>query len=204
MYKAIVTKFLAVTLVATFVATFVITLGAWINSSPLVVNSEEISRNARGELTYKDKLFTGEVVSYHTPEQLASSDQYVDGRRQGYSIHWFENGIKASEIYYERGRREGFARSWWSGGTLKSKTFYIDGKKEGEVWSWYQSGAKYKRTHFSQGRPTGIQQAWRENGDLFSNFEYKNGRVYGLNKADTCMGVKNEVLSSSYYKDQSS
>lgn len=194
----------AIVLALTVVATLATTLSAWMVLNPVVVNSTEVSRNPQGELIYEGKLFTGEVISYHAPEQPASSDQYVDGRRRGYSRHWFANGLKASEMYYEGGRREGLAQSWWSSGTLKSKTFYIDGKKEGEVWSWYQSGAKYKRTHFSQGRPTGIQQAWRENGDLFANFEYKSGRVYGLNKADTCMGVKNEVLSPNYYKDQGS
>ena len=197
-------KFFLATFLALIVAALAATFGAWIDSDPQVVNAKEISRNARGELIYHGKLFTGEVVSYHTPKQIASSDQYVDGRRQGYAKYWFENGVKASEIYYEGGRREGLAQFWWLNGTLKTETFYIRGKKEGEVWSWYQSGAKYKRANFSQGRPTGIQQAWRENGDLFANFEYKNGRVYGLNKADTCMGVKNEKLSSSYYKDQGS
>lgn len=197
-------NFFVATFLALIVAALAVTFGAWIDSGPQVVNAKEISRNARGELIYQGKLFTGEVVSYHMPEQLASSDQYVDGRRQGYARHWFGNGMKASEIFYEAGWREGVARLWWSNGTLKAETFYIRGKKEGEVWSWYQSGAKYKRTNFTQGRPTGMQQAWRENGDLFANFEYKNGRVYGLNKADTCMGVKNEVLSSNYYKDQGS
>ncbi len=176
----------------------------WTNSSLLVVDSTHISLNAKGERIYKGELFTGEAISYHGHKQPASSDQFVDGRRHGYSKRWFENGVLASEIYYQSSRREGFARFWWSNGTLKSESFYINGKKDGEARSWYHNGNKFKRSNFSLGRPTGLQQAWRENGDLFSNFEYKNGRVYGLNKADTCMGVKDEVLSPGYYEDQSS
>jgi antitoxin component YwqK of YwqJK toxin-antitoxin module len=169
---------------------------------PLIVDKSEISINKKGQRVYQNQPFTGEMVSYHAAGKLATADQFINGRRQGYAKKWFEDGVLGFESHYVSGFREGTTRSWWFNGNARSETFFVKGKSEGVGWHWYRSGAKFKRYNTLAGKPVGLQQAWRKNGTLFSNFEYKNGRIYGLRKANNCVGLENEVISPDYYASQ--
>ncbi|MFT2089533.1 toxin-antitoxin system YwqK family antitoxin [Paraglaciecola sp. 2405UD69-4] len=162
----------------------------------------DVSINKQGQRVYQNKPFTGVMVSYFDSGQLATADEFVNGRRQGFAKKWFTNGKLAYHANYNHGQRDGFSRSWWVNGKRRSEFFYITGKPEGVAWRWYRSGAKFKRFNYKMGKPAGLQQAWRENGKLSSNFEYKNGRTYGLKKANSCVGLENEVISPGYYQAQ--
>ena len=169
---------------------------------PLVVDDAEVSISLSGERIYKGKALTGEAVSYHANGLLATSNSFVEGRRQGFSRQWFENGILGYEAFYEAEKRQGIVRSWWSNGNQRSQESFVDGLLEGEGWHWYSDGAKFKKSNHLAGKPTGIQQAWRQNGELFSNYEYRNGRVFGLKKANSCIGLEDEQISLEYYDEQ--
>lgn len=172
--------------------------------SPSVVDKSEISINQKGERVYQNKPFTGEVVSYNSSGQLLRSDHFLNGRRQGAARRWFADGLLSYEANYVNGIREGAEKSWWFNGNPRSETHFVGGKADGAAWNWYRSGKKFKKFNYTAGLPTGLQQGWRRNGQLFTNFEYKNGRIYGLRKSNTCVGLKNEAISLSYYKEQSS
>lgn len=181
----------------------VICISVWMHlQGPLKVDKSEISINKQGQRVYQNQPFTGEMLSYHASGALASADQFVNGRRQGYAKKWFADGVLGYESYYVSGVREGTTRSWWFNGNLRSETNFVEGKSEGIAWRWYRSGAKFKRFNTEAGKPVGLQQAWRKNGTLYSNFEYKNGRIYGLRKANNCVGLEDEVISPDYYASQ--
>lgn len=185
------------------VALAVIFVSVWKgHHGPLIVDKSEISINKKGQRVYQNQPFTGEMVSYHAPDKLATADQFVNGRRYGYARKWFADGLLGYESHYVSGVREGITRTWWFNGNPRSETFFVKGQSEGVAWHWYRSGAKFKRYHTIAGKPVGLQQAWRKNGTLFSNFEYKNGRIYGLRKANNCVGLENEVISPDYYASQ--
>ncbi|GEA09823.1 toxin-antitoxin system YwqK family antitoxin [Alteromonas sp. KUL49] len=166
------------------------------------VHGSEITLNNSGLRTYDAKLFTGQVVTYYPNGQLASLDEFADGRRHGIAQKWFRDGVLSFESNYRKGVREGYTQSWWYNGNIRSSTFFEAGKAQGEAWSWYRNGNKFKRYNFVDGQPSGIQQAWRLNGKLFSNFEYKNGRIFGLRKSNTCVGLEDENISLDYYRNQ--
>lgn len=177
------------------------TIEFW-SSSQLTIDKSEISMNQKGQRVYQNKPFTGEMVSYHDSGKVATADQFVNGRRQGYAKKWFANGLLGYESFYAAGVRDGTTKTWWFNTNLRSHFFYVKGKTEGEGKRWYRSGAKFKKFSYHAGKPIGLQQAWRENGKLFSNFEYKNGRIYGLRKANNCVGLKDEVITPEYYQTQ--
>lgn len=174
----------------------------FISPAQLVIGKSEISINQQGQRVYQNKPFTGEMLSYHDSGKVATADQFVNGRRQGYSKKWFANGLLGYESFYAAGVRDGVTKTWWSNSNLRSDFFYVKGKTEGVGKRWYRSGAKFKKFNYHAGKPIGLQQAWRENGKLFSNFEYKNGRIYGLRKANNCVGLKDEVITPGYYQLQ--
>jgi hypothetical protein len=181
----------------------VVSVFAWAQlQKPLVVEDAEVSISLSGERIYQGKPLTGEAVTFHANGQLATSDQFVEGRRNGYARSWFENGVMGYEAHYYAELKDGISRTWWSNGTQRSEVVFADGLQEGEGWYWYRSGAKFKKSNHLAGQPVGIQQAWRENGELFSNFEYKNGRIFGLRKSNTCVGLEDEQISPEYYHEQ--
>lgn len=184
------------------IASVAISATVFLQLGPLVVAKAEVSINKTGERVYHNKIFSGEMRTYHANGQLASAEQFLNGRRQGYSKKWFADGLLGFESNFVSGLREGATRSWWYNGMTRSETFYVAGKSEGVAWHWYRSGAKFKRFNFVAGKSSGLQQGWRENGKLFTNFEYKNGRIYGLRKANSCVGLEDENISADYVKSQ--
>lgn len=172
-------------------------------SQPLVVTAQQTERNVRGEVTLNGNLFTGELIIYDATGGILDRTHYVSGHREGLSRSWFKNGVLGFEAEYVNGRKNGLIRSWWGNGNLRTQEYRKNGRREGEGLSWYPSGALFKKTNHQAGRVAGIQQIWRENGKISSNFEYRNGRRYGLFKSIPCMGVEDEKLSLTYYKEQS-
>ncbi|WP_229333395.1 toxin-antitoxin system YwqK family antitoxin [Glaciecola sp. MH2013] len=170
----------------------------------LYVDKSAITFNERGQRLYKKQPFSGTVYSHHSNGDIATEDQFVNGRREGFARKWFVGGILGYESFYLSNARDGVSRTWWFDGTPRSEFFYVNGKPEGTAWQWYRSGNKFKKFHYKDGKPSGLQQAWRENGKLVSNFEYKNGRIYGLKKANSCVGLEDEQISFDYYKVQAS
>ena len=168
----------------------------------ILIDMSEVSVNASGERVLNDTLLTGSVVSYFDNGSIRSTDDFVDGRRHGYSRKWFDDGVLGYESHYANGVRNGYTRSWWFNGNMRSERFFEAGKPEGEAWAWYRNGSVFKRFNFENGKPVGLQQAWRLNGTLFSNFQYKNGRVFGLKKSNNCVGLEDEQISFGYYRDQ--
>lgn len=186
-------SFVVIILIATYVL---------LAQQAALIDMSEVSVNASGERVFNGDLLTGSVVSYFDNGSIRSIDDFVEGRRHGFSRKWFADGVLGYESRYEKGQRSGYTRSWWFNGNMRSERFFEAGKPEGEAWAWYRNGNVFKRFNFNNGKPVGVQQAWRLNGTLFSNFQYKNGRVFGLKKSNNCVGLEDEQISFDYYRDQ--
>lgn len=157
----------------------------------LVVDPSELTINPANGLRMLDgQPFTGRAEATQHGGQLARSDSFVEGLRDGPSRMWFPSGRLGYEAHFSQGEREGLSRTWWRNGNLRSKTNFVADKQEGEAWVWYSTGEKYKRHHYSHGVATGLQKAWRKNGKLFENFEVRGGRSYGLRNSKICYEVK--------------
>ena len=71
------------------VVTAINTTNEFWSPNQLIIGKSEISINQQGQRVYKNEAFTGEMVSYHGSGKLATADQFVNGRRQGYAKKWF-------------------------------------------------------------------------------------------------------------------
>lgn len=181
---------------------FFATLGHSNNSSENdfsnAIDASLISIDSRtGKRVYQGASFTGDASTFHANGSLARLEQYKNGRRHGFTKHWFNNGTLAYEAYFQIGRRHGMSTSWWDNGNKRSETLYHNDHAEGVAWSWYSNGNKYKKYNYAAGQPIGLQQGWRLNGKLFSNFEYRNGRTYGLRNSNLCVELNDEEIAPS-------
>ncbi|WOJ98212.1 toxin-antitoxin system YwqK family antitoxin [Congregibacter brevis] len=165
----------------------------------LVVDKSLVSiERSTGNRMYQGSIFSGDAVTYHPSGQLATLEQFEDGRWHGRSSRWFESGALSQESFYDRETPTGTHRSWWPNGKLKSQSQYVNGKLDGALLKWYESGEIFKKLNYRDGRTAGLQQAWRENGALFANHEFRNGRVFGLNNSNMCSGLKDEKIAVDY------
>ena len=53
---------------------------------------------------------------------------FKDGKENGVSKLYYENGRLAGEAPYINGIEDGIEKEYWSDGTLRSETTYKDGK----------------------------------------------------------------------------
>ncbi|MEO0574541.1 MAG: toxin-antitoxin system YwqK family antitoxin [Pseudomonadota bacterium] len=164
-------------------------------SQPTTVDATRIViERSTGDRTLDGRAYSGTAITHFPNGDLAKSEQFVDGRREGVLRMWFANGNLAFESRYRKGRRMGATVSWWANGAKRSETYYADDKPDGISWHWYSTGAPYKRYSYAAGQPVGLQKAWRKNGKLYSNFEYRNGRAYGLRNANLCVELNDEQI----------
>ncbi|WOJ92249.1 toxin-antitoxin system YwqK family antitoxin [Congregibacter variabilis] len=177
-------------------------LSAFVGKQPtsgLTVHKSLISiEPSTGNRMYEGSIFSGDAVTYHPSGQMATLEQFKDGRWHGRSSRWFEGGTLSQESFYNRETPTGTHRSWWPNGKLKSRSQYVNGKLNGALLKWYESGEIFKKLNYRDGNTDGLQKAWRENGALFANHEFRNGRVFGLNNSNMCTGLKDEKIAANY------
>src|ERR1041384_6587613 len=77
---------------------------------------------------------------------------------------------------FVNGKKEGESDTWFENGTLQSKRFYFNGEKDGTHYGWYENGAKRFEYNFENGLNTGLHSEWYLNGYLAKKTTYKNGQ----------------------------
>lgn len=149
---------------------------------------------SNGVFLLNDQPYTGTAISRYKNGNNKEIIEYLDGKRHGKFIKYFEHGSISFECFYESGKKHGKCYSWWKNGNLRSETNFKNGIAEGTQKQWYESGAKFKVLYLENGQEKGLQQAWRKNGKLYNNYEAKNGRIFGLKKANLCYELEDEKI----------
>ena len=82
------------------------------------VDIEQTERRIDG-LTYEvdsDTPLSGQVRGFYSRKKKRSEVNFVDGKRDGLSTRWHENGNKQSEETYAAGELNGVVTRWWPNG----------------------------------------------------------------------------------------
>ena len=104
-------------------------------------------------ISYKGVPYTGKMVNYYDKEktQLQIELFLKDGKRNGLTTEYFENG------------------------SLKYKRNYKDEKRDG-LFEWYHdNGQLREKTTFKDGNIDGLLKYYDEDGQLLSKKNYKDG-----------------------------
>ncbi len=149
----------------------------------------------QGELVYyAGSPLSGKVYDLYPDGDTLFTVCYVDGRKDGLYLSWFENGRKAEQRTFVGGRRQGTHKGWWPSGKQKFCYQYDNDLLNGQVKEWYSSGQQYKLMNYSDGYELGMQKFWMADGAIQANYEYRNGRKYGLTGVKNCSNVKDSIL----------
>ena len=115
---------------------------------------------SRGGLVYQkfsDIPFSGVVAG-------KENGQFLEGKRHGKWLIYYDSGQLRYEINYNLGLRDGLYRQFNHHGDLDINGFYEHGEYSGQ-WTYYLDGRIEKRK-YKDSLQTGIWKFWYPNGKL--------------------------------------
>lgn len=103
------------------------------------------SENIKEEnVTYQNGIkYTGKCSVYYDSGELASIQQYIDGKDHGKWIFYYPNGQIETEGNFEMGKRVGKWKYYYQDGQKSQISNYKNGIKNG-VWRVYSEDGKLK------------------------------------------------------------
>ncbi|MGW0841315.1 toxin-antitoxin system YwqK family antitoxin [Streptomyces sp. NPDC002787] len=118
----------------------------------LDIDDPDVDMDYGQRLLYRGVPFTGEVEE-RSRGVVISRDRYVDGRQDGPSHEWNEDGTPRSEGTARQGRPVGISWEWHSNGTLAAeRVFTADGLTMLENREWDEEGRPIRAWRETEGR----------------------------------------------------
>jgi antitoxin component YwqK of YwqJK toxin-antitoxin module len=161
-------------------------------NTPLIkvkANAAAFSHN-QGVLLYENKPFTGIQYLLFANQDTTKVSTYIEGKEQGWSKIWYQDGRLAEERYYEKGKKENTHRAWWPDGKLRFEYNFKNDEHHGEQKDWFPDGKLAEIFHYVNGHEEGQQQMWFDDGSLKANYVIKEGRRFGLPGIKNCISVE--------------
>ena len=118
-----------------------------------------------------------EVEFYENGQLKFVENKNEDGKRDGLSTHWYENGQKSIERTFKDGKMDGLWTRWYENGQNKTETTFKDGKGNGLATSWHENGQKDSEGTFKNGKPNGLVTSWHANGQKRNEATFKDGEL---------------------------
>ncbi|MCG9791685.1 toxin-antitoxin system YwqK family antitoxin [Flavobacterium algicola] len=176
-------------------SSFVVSTAGIPNDTLLVTNPNVTLRN--GVYYWQGKAYSGYLKEMYSAEKVKCIFSFLNGKQQGLSLVYFQNGKLKNSRNYKEGRSFGRHYGYWENGNQKFDFIYVNDRREGVQKQWYESGGRYSFLAFKNDREHGMQYAWRENGKPYINYEAKEGRRYGLQKSNLCYTLQNQKIKLS-------
>ncbi len=116
------------------------------------------SLEQRNDLFYQDdKPYSGWAKEMYVSGQVQALGQLKDGKTDGHTTRWYENGQKMEE------------------GIWKDRRPANSIQQQGPYTAWHDNGQKSLEVNFKDDEPHGLAKAWHENGQKLVEGTYKDG-----------------------------
>lgn len=159
----------------------------WIDGDTVQISSH------RGITTFNGERANGILFFLGANGDTILRTSYRNGKEDGESKSWHENGAVNETRRYVDGRKEGTHYGWYSNGVPRFIYHFEKDVYEGEYTEWYPNGQLFRLQHFKAGHEDGRQQVWFEGGQIKSNYIIKNNKRYGLYGTQNCVNVADSV-----------
>ena len=148
-------------------------------------------------LFFDRTLFTGTILSDFTNGKRKSQQEYLDGKKHGNEVFWYENGQIEVQRTYSYNKKTGIHKAWYQNGSPKfNYTFNADGEYHGNVREWYSSGQLYRDFNYIKGKEQGSQRLWTALGKIKANYDVIDNERYGLIGLKTCKSTSTSKIAS--------
>jgi len=113
------------------------------------------------------EVYADGAVKSKIDYQISGSDSIPLHR-----IDFHKNGAKRMEGYFVDGKRDGEWLSWFENGSTWSKGYFKDGKRTGKAWVYHSNGQLFMKGAYENGTKTGHWLVFDEEGNLMSDQNY--------------------------------
>lgn len=138
----------------------------------VTVNDNEGKVIASG--LYRDKQREGSWVEYYPSGLTKSITTYVDGKKEGVTLEFNDNGQLSKRSNFHLDQLDGDYREF-NYTMVKEERFYKNGKLEGTVKIYYPDGKVMEEGLYKNGTRDGISKWYDQQGNVTIEYEYKNG-----------------------------
>lgn len=154
-------------------------------------SNPDISKK-RGLVYLKDSLYSGYVTSHYANDSLQSKAGFINGKLEGKSVQFYEDGQLRESRFYAENRKVGLHLGYWPNGNKKFEYHFENGLHVGELNEWYVTGQPYRSFNYEKGQENGSQKMWELDGTIRANYVVKDGHRYGLIGLKNCKSVTDE------------
>lgn len=143
----------------------------------------------------KEKKYDGFLYQLSPDEKDTLSIQgFKNGLLSGVSKKWFPNGQLMEERHFLNGKKHGQQIAYWQNGNKRFEFMAKNEAYEGELKEWSSSGHLYHVGNYVNGQEEGTQKMWYENGKLRANYVIVQGKRYGLLGTKNCKNVSDSIF----------
>lgn len=136
---------------------------------------------SKGLLTDKQQK-TGEWLFYYDNGVLKERSEYKDGKAEGKSMVWFDNGKLYAETIYKQDEIDGVYATNYYNGLPHLYEHYTNGKKNGAAKGYTSGGILEYTTNYKDDKEDGTKTIYHKNCKVASIVSYTNGEPAGLYK----------------------
>jgi hypothetical protein len=156
-----------------------ISLLALLTQIHFVRSSERQLALAPWGYNYAGRPLTGIVFDTFSKLNLSRLEFIFNGKREGISIQWFENGQRSIERHYAHGLETGVHKAWYEDGSVRSLKTFAEGLPNGEFFEWHSNGTLAQYVVYDHGRELRAK-SWTAGGKPFYNYVWRDQARIGL------------------------
>lgn len=119
---------------------------------------------------------------------------YYNGLESGVSKKWYADRKLMEERYYLDGKKNGKQIAFWENGNKKFEFIAYNDAYEGEMKEWNIDGKLIHIGNYKNGQEEGTQKLWYDNGKIRANYVIKKGKRYGLLGTKNCSNVSDSIF----------
>ena len=120
--------------------------------------------------------------SYTNRSIIETIREYHEGKLNGVSFHFSENGTLDQEENYKNDVLNGERNIYLYGSVIKGQENFVDGKLDGDRRLYYESGKMQEHANFKNGIRDGVTTWYTQDEKPTIEYTYKMGELEGLAK----------------------
>lgn len=164
---------------------------------PTVQASDPKITHANGMLFYAGNTFTGNLLTRSSDGDTLQFEKYENGRLEGESRRWYDNGALSEIREYHEGKKTGIHQGFWPDHSKRFLYHFLNDLAEGNQKDWTDKGLLWRDFNYKNGQEDGPQKMWWENGSIRMNYTVIKGRRFGLQGVKNCDTVSENDINIS-------
>lgn len=142
-----------------------------------------------------DKKYSGYLYELNpVNKDTISIEGFIDGLQSGVSKKWYDSKKMMEERNYLNGKKNGKQITYWENGNKKFEFTAKEDAYEGEMKEWNIDGKLIHLANYKNGQENGTQKMWYDNGKIRANYVIIDGKRYGLLGTKNCRNVSDSIF----------